>query len=144
MSGLDLVSLQIRIAAGATFENLGITQESISLRGNAIQCRITTEGNFEEMNSDLGDPIDPGNGFAPDTGKIEVYRSAGGNGIRLDGGAGYAGASITPHYDSLLVKVTCHGQTYEEARRKVLRALAEFRIRGSESVVVFLLTIHQA
>ena len=60
-----------------------------------------------------------------------MYRSAGGNGIRLDGGAGYAGANITPHYDSLLVKVTCTGNTYEIARRKVLRALLEFRIRGA-------------
>jgi pyruvate carboxylase len=76
--------------------------------------------------------IDPANSFAPDTGRIDVYRSAGGNGVRLDGGAGYAGARITPHYDSLLVKVTCTGSEYEIARRKVMRALIEFRIRGSK------------
>jgi hypothetical protein len=56
--------------------------------------------------------------FQPDTGKIEVYRSAGGNGVRLDGGNGFAGAVITPFYDSMLTKCTCHGSTFEVARRK--------------------------
>lgn len=121
------MAAQIRIAAGASLPELGLTQESIRLRGHAIQCRITTE--------------DPQNGFAPDTGKIEVYRSAGGNGVRLDGGAGYAGAQITPHYDSLLVKVTCTGKTYEVARRKVLRCLLEFRIRGVRTNIPFLLNL---
>ncbi|KAF2671526.1 pyruvate carboxylase [Microthyrium microscopicum] len=124
ITGIDIVAAQIQIAAGASLEQLGLTQERISTRGFAIQCRITTE--------------DPSKGFAPDTGKIEVYRSAGGNGVRLDGGNGFSGAVITPHYDSMLVKCTCHGSTYEIARRKMLRALVEFRIRGVKTNIPFL------
>ncbi|KAA6407434.1 MAG: pyruvate carboxylase [Lasallia pustulata] len=124
ITGIDIVAAQIQIAAGASLKQLGLTQDRISTRGFAIQCRITTE--------------DPANGFSPDTGKIEVYRSAGGNGVRLDGGNGFAGAIITPHYDSMLVKCTCHGSTYEIARRKMLRALVEFRIRGVKTNIPFL------
>jgi pyruvate carboxylase len=71
ITGIDIVAAQIQIAAGASLEQLGLTQDRISVRGFAIQCRITTE--------------DPTKGFQPDTGRIEVYRSAGGNGVRLDG-----------------------------------------------------------
>jgi pyruvate carboxylase len=81
ITGIDLIAAQIQIAAGATLAQLGLTQDRISTRGFAIQCRITTE--------------DPAKGFQPDTGKIEVYRSAGGNGVRLDGGNGFAGAIIS-------------------------------------------------
>lgn len=81
ITGIDIVAAQIQIAAGATLAQLGLTQDRISTRGFAIQCRITTE--------------DPTKNFQPDTGKIEVYRSAGGNGVRLDGGNGFAGAVIT-------------------------------------------------
>ena len=125
--GIDLVAAQIQIAAGASLQQLGLTQDRISTRGFAIQCRITTE--------------DPSHGFSPDTGKIEVYRSAGGNGVRLDGGNGFAGAIITPHYDSMLVKCTCHGSTYEIVRRKMLRALVEFRIRGVKTNIPFLASL---
>ncbi|KAM0802781.1 carbamoyl-phosphate synthase L chain, ATP binding domain-containing protein [Usnea florida] len=124
ITGIDIVAAQIQIAAGASLEQLGLTQDRISIRGFAIQCRITTE--------------DPANGFSPDTGKIEVYRSAGGNGVRLDGGNGFAGAIITPHYDSMLVKCTCLASTYEIVRRKMLRALVEFRIRGVKTNIPFL------
>ncbi|PWY63343.1 pyruvate carboxylase [Aspergillus eucalypticola CBS 122712] len=127
ITGIDIVAAQIQIAAGATLEQLGLTQDRISTRGFAIQCRITTE--------------DPSKGFSPDTGKIEVYRSAGGNGVRLDGGNGFAGAIITPHYDSMLVKCTCRGSTYEIARRKVVRALVEFRIRGVKTNIPFLTSL---
>ncbi|KAJ9503552.1 pyruvate carboxylase [Exophiala xenobiotica] len=127
ITGIDVVAAQIQIAAGATLEQLGLTQDRISTRGFAIQCRITTE--------------DPSHGFSPDTGKIEVYRSAGGNGVRLDGGNGFAGAIITPHYDSMLVKCTCHGSTYEIVRRKMLRALVEFRIRGVKTNIPFLASL---
>lgn len=81
ITGIDIVAAQIQIAAGASLGDLGLTQENITKRGFAIQCRITTE--------------DPANGFAPDNGKIEVYRSAGGNGVRLDASSGFAGAQIT-------------------------------------------------
>ncbi|RDL36687.1 Pyruvate carboxylase [Venustampulla echinocandica] len=127
ITGIDLIAAQIQIAAGATLAQLGLTQDRISTRGFAIQCRITTE--------------DPSKGFQPDTGKIEVYRSAGGNGVRLDGGNGFAGAIITPHYDSMLVKCTCHGSTYEIVRRKMLRALVEFRIRGIKTNIPFLTSL---
>lgn len=127
ITGIDIVAAQIQIAAGATLEQLGLTQDRISTRGFAIQCRITTE--------------DPAKGFSPDTGKIEVYRSAGGNGVRLDGGNGFAGAIITPHYDSMLVKCTCLGSTYEIARRKIIRALIEFRIRGVKTNIPFLTSL---
>lgn len=124
ITGIDIVAAQIQIAAGASLAQLGLTQDRISIRGFAIQCRITTE--------------DPANGFSPDTGKIEVYRSAGGNGVRLDGGNGFAGAIITPFYDSMLVKCTCLASTYEIVRRKMLRALVEFRIRGVKTNIPFL------
>ncbi|KAI5294077.1 pyruvate carboxylase, partial [Ascosphaera acerosa] len=127
ITGIDIVAAQIQIAAGASLEQLGLTQERISTRGFAIQCRITTE--------------DPAKGFAPDTGKIEVYRSSGGNGVRLDGGNGFAGSIITPHYDSMLVKCTCQGSTYEIARRKMVRALVEFRIRGVKTNIPFLASL---
>ncbi|KAK0859813.1 pyruvate carboxylase [Friedmanniomyces endolithicus] len=127
ITGIDIVAAQIQIAAGASLQQLGLTQDRISTRGFAIQCRITTE--------------DPSQAFKPDTGKIEVYRSAGGNGVRLDGGNGFAGAIITPHYDSMLVKCTCHGSTYEIARRKMLRALVEFRIRGVKTNIPFLASL---
>ncbi|KAF3004709.1 pyruvate carboxylase [Neopestalotiopsis sp. 37M] len=124
ITGIDIVAAQIQIAAGATLAQLGLTQDRISTRGFAIQCRITTE--------------DPSKGFQPDTGKIEVYRSAGG---KLDGGNGFAGAVITPYYDSMLVKCTCLGSTYEIARRKMLRALVEFRIRGVKTNIPFLASL---
>ncbi|KAK9468614.1 carbamoyl-phosphate synthase L chain, ATP binding domain-containing protein [Lipomyces arxii] len=127
ITGIDIVAAQIQIAAGASLAQLGLTQDRISARGFAIQCRITTE--------------DPTKNFQPDTGKIEVYRSAGGNGVRLDGGNGFAGAIISPFYDSMLVKCSCSGSTYEIARRKMLRALIEFRIRGVKTNIPFLLAL---
>ena len=75
------MAAQIQIAAGASLPQLGLTQEAVSKRGFAIQCRVTTE--------------DPATNFQPDMGKIEVYRSAGGNGVRLDASSGFAGAQIT-------------------------------------------------
>lgn len=127
ITGIDIVAAQIQIAAGASLSKLGLTQDRITTRGFAIQCRITTE--------------DPTKNFQPDTGKIEVYRSSGGNGVRLDGGNGFAGAIISPHYDSMLVKCSCSGATHEIARRKMLRALIEFRIRGVKTNIPFLLAL---
>ncbi|BGP04845.1 Pyruvate carboxylase [Rhodotorula toruloides] len=127
ITGIDIVAAQIQIAAGATLAELGLTQDTITKRGYAIQCRITTEN--------------PAANFQPDTGKLEVYRSAGGNGVRLDASSGFAGAQITPHYDSLLVKCTTRGATFEIARRKMLRALVEFRIRGTYTNIPFLFRV---
>ena len=127
ITGVDIVAAQIQIAAGASLQQLGLLQDKITTRGFAIQCRITTE--------------DPSKNFQPDTGKIEVYRSSGGNGVRLDGGNGFAGSIISPHYDSMLVKCSTSGSTYEIARRKMLRALIEFRIRGVKTNIPFLLAL---
>ena len=124
ITDVDLVQSQLRIAAGETLEDLGLRQDELQVRGAALQCRITTEN--------------PANGFRPDVGKISGYRSAGGAGVRLDGGTVYAGADISPHFDSLLVKLTCRGRTYPAAVNRARRALAEFRIRGVSSNISFL------
>ncbi len=124
ITGVDLVQSQIRIAGGESLAELGLLQGSIAHHGHAIQCRVTTE--------------DAKEGFRPDTGRIEAFRSASGMGIRLDGGSGYAGAVISPHYDSLLVKVTAKALTFDAATQKLQRALAEFRVRGVKTNIPFL------
>ena len=124
VTDVDLVQAQLRIAAGETLADLGLSQETVKLRGAALQCRITTE--------------DPANGFRPDVGKITGYRSAGGAGVRLDGGTVYSGAEISPHFDSMLVKLTCRGREYPAAVARARRALAEFRIRGVSTNISFL------
>ena len=124
VTDVDLVQAQIRIAAGETLTDLGLSQDRIRVRGAALQCRITTE--------------DPANGFRPDTGVINTYRSPGGAGVRLDGGTAHAGAAISPHFDSMLVKLTCRGADFPAAVGRARRALAEFRIRGVSTNVPFL------
>src|SRR5437764_15268864 len=99
-------------------------QEKIETNGYAIQCRVTTE--------------DHSNNFIPDYGRLTTYRSAGGFGLRLDGGNGFSGAVITPYFDSLLVKLTSSGATFEEAVKRADRALREFRIRGVTTNIPFL------
>jgi len=126
VTSIDLVQSQLRVAGGETLSDLGIDQASIRLSGAALQCRITTE--------------DPSKGFRPDTGRITTYRSPGGAGVRLDDGA-YAGAEILPYFDSLLVKQTCRGRTFEEALARSRRALAEFRVRGVATNLAFLQAI---
>jgi len=124
VTDVDLVACQMRIAAGETLAGLGISQDTLELRGAALQCRITTE--------------DPSNGFRPDVGTVTVYRSASGAGVRLDGGTIYAGAEVSPHFDSLLVKLTTRGRDRETAIARARRALAEFRIRGVATNIGFL------
>ncbi|HEU5222942.1 MAG TPA: pyruvate carboxylase [Candidatus Lumbricidophila sp.] len=124
VTDVDLVVSQMRIAAGESLESLGLTQDQIRLRGAALQCRITTE--------------DPTAGFRPDTGRITTYRSPGGAGIRLDGGTVNPGAQISPHFDSMLAKLTCRGRDYPAAVTRAKRALAEFRIRGVATNIPFL------
>jgi pyruvate carboxylase len=123
VTDVDLVQSQLRIAAGETLADLGLTQESIVLRGAALQCRITTE--------------DPANGFRPDTGRITAYRSPGGAGVRLDGGSSL-GAEVGAHFDSMLVKLTCRGRDFGIAVARARRAVAEFRIRGVSTNIPFL------
>jgi pyruvate carboxylase len=124
VTDVDLVQSQMRIAAGETLADLGLSQETVTLRGAALQCRITTE--------------DPANNFRPDTGKITTYRSPGGAGVRLDGGTTYTGAEVSAHFDSMLAKLTCRGRDFELAVGKARRALAEFRIRGVATNIAFL------
>ncbi|MGW8353405.1 pyruvate carboxylase [Streptomyces wedmorensis] len=124
VTDIDLVQSQLRIAAGETLLDLGLTQESVVLRGAALQCRITTE--------------DPANGFRPDTGMISAYRSPGGSGIRLDGGTTHAGTEVSAHFDSMLVKLTCRGRDFRTAVDRARRAVAEFRIRGVSTNIPFL------
>lgn len=123
ITDVDLVSSQLRIASGQTLAELGLTQDAVKPRGAALQCRITTE--------------DPANGFRPDTGRISTYRSPGGAGIRLDGGA-HLGAEIGAHFDSMLVKLTCRGRDFSTAVARARRAVAEFRIRGVATNIPFL------
>ncbi|MTE02214.1 pyruvate carboxylase, partial [Paracoccus sp. YIM 132242] len=129
VTGIDIVQSQIRIAEGATLaEATGVpSQDQITLSGHALQCRVTTE--------------DPLNNFIPDYGRITAYRSATGNGIRLDGGTAYSGGVITRYYDSLLVKVTAWAQTPDGAIRRMDRALREFRVRGVSTNIDFVINL---
>ncbi|WP_166133595.1 pyruvate carboxylase [Nocardioides ochotonae] len=124
VTDVDLVQAQLRIASGETLADLGLSQDSIVLRGAALQCRITTE--------------DPANNFRPDTGMITTYRSPGGAGVRIDGGTTYTGAEVSAHFDSMLAKLTCRGRTFEKAVERARRAIAEFRIRGVSTNIAFL------
>lgn len=130
VTGIDIVQSQIMIAEGHSLdsEEIGIkSQDDIKVNGYSIQCRVTTE--------------DPINNFAPDTGNIDIYRTGSGFGIRLDGGNGFTGGNISPYYDSLLVKVTSWSRTFNDANKKVSRALKELRIRGVKTNVAFLINV---
>ncbi|KAF0221540.1 MAG: pyruvate [Geobacteraceae bacterium] len=127
ITGRNLVQAQILVAEGHKLSDPEINipnQEAIKMWGYAVQCRITTE--------------DPTNNFAPDFGTLKVYRSAAGFGVRLDAGNAFTGSIITPHYDSLLVKVSAWGLTLQEAARVMNRSLQEFRIRGVKTNIAFL------
>jgi len=121
---VDLVQSQLRIAGGASFADLDLSQERIVPRGVAIQCRITTE--------------DPANGFRPGTGRITAFRSTGGHGVRIDAGSVDVGSTVSPYFDSLLAKVTTRGRDLEAAAGRARRALAEFRVRGVPTNLAFL------
>ncbi|SEP96193.1 pyruvate carboxylase [Loktanella sp. DSM 29012] len=125
VTGIDIVRAQILIAEGKSIvEATGCaSQYDVQLDGHALQCRVTTE--------------DPQNNFIPDYGRIQMYRSATGPGIRLDGGTAYSGAVITRYYDSLLTKVTARAPTPEMAIARMDRALREFRIRGVSTNIAF-------
>jgi pyruvate carboxylase len=129
VTGIDIVQAQILIEEGKSLsEATGVaSQADVKLNGHALQCRVTTE--------------DPLNNFIPDYGRLTAYRSATGNGIRLDGGTAYAGSVITRYYDSLLVKVTAHAQTPEKAIARMDRALREFRIRGVATNIEFVINL---
>lgn len=130
VTGIDIVQSQILIAQGYRLKSKEIglpSQRAVKVRGYAIQCRVTTE--------------DPTNNFAPDTGKIDVYRTSSGFGIRLDGGNGYTGSMISPYYDSLLVKIIAWSRTFEDAISKCQRSIRETTISGVETNEAFLLNV---
>lgn len=130
VTGIDIVQAQLMIAQGYRLDSpeIGIkSQDDIKPRGYSIQCRITTE--------------DPANNFAPDTGKIETYRTSSGFGVRLDGGNGFTGAFISPYYDSLLVKVISHGRTFEDAIRKAARSVKGTTITGVKTNASFIINV---
>lgn len=127
ITGIDIVKNQILIADGYKLSDPEIniqSQAAISYTGVAIQCRVTTE--------------DPTNNFKPDFGTLIAYRNAGGPGIRLDEGSSYSGVSISPFFDSLLVKITARGKNLDETCDRLLRTLREFRIRGVSTNIAFL------
>lgn len=127
ITGIDIVQTQLLVAEGHDLHShkVGIPQqEDIHVVGYAIQSRVTTE--------------DPLNNFMPDTGRLMAYRSGGGFGVRQDAGNAYQGAVITSHYDSLLVKLSTHAMTFEQAASKMIRNLQEFRIRGIKTNIPFL------
>ncbi|KAI6172866.1 Pyruvate carboxylase [Aphelenchoides besseyi] len=127
ITGVDLVQSQIHIAEGRRLRDIGHTQDQIRVNGAAIQCRLTTEN--------------PSQNFQPDSGRIEVFRAGEGMGIRIDSASAFAGSTISPHYDSLLAKVIARARTHEEATTKMIRALKEFRIRGVNTNIPFLLNV---
>jgi len=118
--GVDLVKAQIRIAAG---ERLWFSQDGLGRRGHSIECRINTES--------------PADNFRPSSGRIERYVEPGGPGVRIDAAA-YPGMVVRQEYDSLLGKLVVWGEDREEARRRMLRALAEYRIEGVDTTIPFL------
>ncbi|ELU17762.1 hypothetical protein CAPTEDRAFT_220007 [Capitella teleta] len=127
ITDIDIVHAQIRVAEGKSLGEIGIAQHNIFPYGSAIQCRMTCE--------------DPTKNFQPDTGKITVFRTAEGMGIRLDSASAYPGAVISPYYDSLLVKLIAHANNHERACAKMLRALREFRVKGIKTNEPFLVNV---
>ena len=112
VTGVDLVKAMIKIAAG---EELNMKQEDVKIRGHAIECRINAE--------------DPLNDFVPCPGKIKLYRSPGGPGVRIDSGV-CGGAEIPPYYDPMIAKLITYGNSREEAIARMRRALKEYVIVG--------------
>jgi acetyl-CoA carboxylase biotin carboxylase subunit len=123
--GVDLVQAQIRVAGG---EALPFTQESLSQRGHAIECRVYAE--------------DPAQGFIPQAGPILLYREPQGPGIRVDSGIA-AGSTVSVHYDPLLAKVIAWGESREVARRRAMAALRDYAVLGIRTNIPFLLQVLQ-
>ncbi len=129
VTGIDIVQSQILIAEGYSLdsEEVDVVQDKIERRGYSIQCRITTE--------------DPAHDFIPDSGRIDLYRTGSGFGIRLDGGNGYTGSYVTPYYDSLLVKTISWSRTFKDAIRKAIRSIEELKVGGVKTNAAFLINV---
>jgi pyruvate carboxylase subunit A len=119
VTGIDIVREQLLIALG---EPISFSQEEVKERGYAIELRINAE--------------DPKNNFYADPGVVQVYQSSAGHGVRLDG-AIYQGYEIPPHYDSMLVKLTVYGFTWQEAVDRLARALRGFLIIGVKTTIPY-------
>src|SRR5262249_47574993 len=130
VTGIDIVKAQLRIADGARIGDpaSGVPeQKAITLSGHALQCRVTTE--------------DPARGFAPAYGRLTACQTPAGLGIRVDDGTVLTGAFVSPHYDSLLMKLVTWGDSPEEAIGRMARALGETRIQGMASNLEFLANV---
>ena len=125
VTGVDIVFQQIRIAQGYP---LPFGQEDIRMRGWAIECRINAE--------------DPFNQFFPSTGVVSEHDVPTGPGVRVDTGV-FGGCTITPHYDPMISKLICYGETRDQAVRRMRRALAEYHILGVASNIPFHQTLLQ-
>jgi len=124
ITGLDIVRTQIKLALG---RKLAFSQEDVRMRGHAIEVRINAE--------------DPQNNFMPEGGKtVNVYRSPGGYGVRLDGFA-YQGYTIPEVYDSLLVKLTVHGYSWNETVDRLRRCLKNYVIAGPKTTIPFYMNV---
>lgn len=119
ITGVDLVKEQIKVAAGGELE---FSQEDVSIRGHAIECRINAENPLAD--------------FAPNPGKITGYRSPGGIGVRVDSGV-YMNYEIPPFYDSMISKLIVWGMTRDEAINRMKRALSEYIILGVKTTIPF-------
>lgn len=126
--GLDLVRLQLEVASGGA---LPFSQDEVSQRGHAIECRIYAE--------------DPAEGFLPQSGTITRYREPKGPGIRVDSGFG-EGSHIGVHYDPMIAKLVCSAATRSDCIDRTLRALSQFVVLGLRTNISYLSRIlaHQA
>ncbi len=123
VTGFDLVQAQLRIARGETLAQLGLAPGTrVPVQGFAIQCRVNTE----RLQAD--------GGAVPSVGTLRTYEPPSGPGIRVDG-CGFAGARLSPAYDSLLAKLIVHAPTggFDAALRRTRRALQEFVIEGVDT-----------
>lgn len=121
--GVDLVHAQLRVASG---EPLPFTQESLTQRGHAIECRIYAE--------------DPAQGFIPQAGPLLLYQEPQGPGIRVDSGV-TTGSEVSVHYDPMLAKLIVSGSTRDETRRRAISALRSYAILGIRTNIPFLLRV---
>lgn len=119
VTGLDLVKLQFRVAAG---EKLPFRQEDLNLRGHAIEARVYAE--------------DPSNNFLPDIGTLKTYKRPQGHGVRVDDGF-EQGMDIPFYYDPMIAKLVCYGEDREDAIEKMIRALEEYEITGLKTTLPF-------
>jgi geranyl-CoA carboxylase alpha subunit len=123
VTGLDLVAWQLRVARG---EKLPLTQKDVALDGHAIEVRLYAE--------------DPSNNFLPASGHVDVWRPAGGEGLRVDHGLS-EGQEISPFYDPMIAKVIAWGGDRDEARRRLIRGLEETIVFGPVTNRDFLVDI---